>query len=921
MRRAGRPQSKTPGLRTLPTGEVTFLFSDIEGSTRRWELHPRAMQAALARHEQILSAAIARHNGSVFKLIGDAFCTVFQSSADAVAAAIDAQCDLAEEDFSSVDGLRIRMGLHAGFAEERNADYFGPTVNRVARLMSIGHGGQVLVSGAVVESLRGHVPSNARLIDLGSHRLKDLTRPEHVWQLAVDSQPVEFPPLNSLDARPNNLPIQATSFVGREEDLEEAKSLMDRHRLLTLFGAGGVGKTRLALQAGADLLDYFPDGVWFADLAPLRDPELVAGVVAGALGMPQRGNQRVDEVIPQWLKHKHLLLILDNCEHVLFAAATLADAILSAAPNVKILATSRQALGLNGEVVHRLSSLAVPDHSVDVRLADTLKYGALALFVDRAKSADTRFVLSEDTAPIVAEICRRLDGIPLAIELAAARVRVLSIPNLARRIDDRFRLLTGGSRTALPRQKTLAALIDWSFGLLTLPEQTMFNRVGIFAGSFSLEAATTVCGGDQLEADDIFELLASLVDKSLIIADTTGERERYRMLESTRAYALEKLAQDGDRERLARKHSEYFRDLSLDAEKRSGTGSNAAWVASVEPDLDNLRAAMEWTLTAGHDAAAGALIAGSLTRLWTSGIAAEGRFWIERAQAQIDESTQPRLAARLWRGLAAIHDGAYAYECAQRSLALCRTSGDSHGEAWSMYRQASALFQMGRLDDTHEAASVALAGMIEQGDKLGEAASRSLLGAVYESRGDIAAGRDAQSKSLAIARGLDYQSGIVTSLGNLSVLEFIDGRFTEALTLMEEVLQMSGGIKDEAIGHLNVTVCRVAVGDIDGARAAARKALRLSRKTESPFLTAIGLQNVGLVGALGEQERLAARLIGYVNVQYRALGLQRESIEKWGHDKLMAALRRRLSDAEIESLAAEGASWSEDRATEAAQQI
>src|SRR5579863_8316382 len=345
-----QPTASVPAV--LPTGVVTFLFSDIEGSTQRWEAHPDAMEAAVARQEQLVSGAIARHGGYVFKLMGDAFCTAFHSAHDAIAAAIDAQRALAEEDFSGVNGLRVRMGLHCGSAEERNADYFGPTVNRVARLMSIGHGGQVLISGAVVDALHDALPSDGILIDLGLRRLKDLTQPEQVWQLVVAGLPREFAPLNSLDARPNNLPIQLTSLLGRAQEVEEVTALASKHRLLTLSGAGGIGKTRLALQTAADLIDRYADGVWFADLAPISDPDLVASVVAKVVGMTQTEGSKIDEAIPQWLRRKQLLLVLDNCEHVIEAAAALAAAILGAAIEVQIVATSRQALGIAGEVLY-----------------------------------------------------------------------------------------------------------------------------------------------------------------------------------------------------------------------------------------------------------------------------------------------------------------------------------------------------------------------------------------------------------------------------------------------------------------------------------------------------------------------------------------------------------------------------------------
>jgi predicted ATPase/class 3 adenylate cyclase len=606
-----QPDSGPPAS-ARPTGTVAFLFTDIEGSAQRWESHRRAMDDAVKRHDTLLRDAIDQHNGYVFKAVGDAFCVAFARVSDAVTTAFEAQRALSAEDFSAVGGLTIRIGLHAGEASERNGDYFGPAVNRVARLMSIGHGGQILLSGVTRDLAHTDLPAGASLLDLGSHRLKDLSEPEHLWQLTIEGLAAEFPALKSLDTIPNNLPVQPTSFRGRERDLEEVASLLSQHKLLTLFGSGGVGKTRLALQVGAEILDQNPDGVWLADFAPITDPELVSSVIAKEIGMPQVEGRRIDESIPQWLRRKKLLLILDNCEHVLEPVAAITNAVIRSCPEVRLLATSRQALGVSGEVVHRLPSLGIPERLARLSSGESIEYGAIALFVDRAKAADTRFILTDDSAPIVAEICRRLDGIPLAIELAAARVKILSIPNLAQRLNERFKILTGGSRSALPRQKTLGALIDWSYDLLTPQEQMLFSRVGIFAGGFSLDAATAVCSGEDLDEIGILDLLTSLTDKSLVIAETAGEQERYHLLESTRAYALEKLTAVGAREQLAQRHAEYFRNQAQEAEERSGTGSTLAWRATVERELDNYRAVLEWALKDRRDTVLGGAVAGAL---------------------------------------------------------------------------------------------------------------------------------------------------------------------------------------------------------------------------------------------------------------------------------------------------------------------
>ncbi len=653
MARASEAKEKRRRSEALPTGTVTFLFTDIESSTQRWEAHPESMKTAIARHDALMRAEIEQQGGYVFKTVGDSFCCAFRTAPKAISAALCAQRALTKENFSPVDGLQIRIGIHTGYADERDGDYFGPAVNRVARLMSIGYGGQILVSGATRELVHGDLPAGANLIDLGSHRLKDLTQPEQVWQLTTAELPSNFPLLKSLDTLPNNLPMQVTSFLGRDHDVEELKARLAAHRLVTLFGAGGVGKTRLAVQVGADLLDHFPNGVWLAELSPITDPQLVGSVIARVLGMSQTERHGTDEAIPQWLRRKQLLLIVDNCEHVLEAVAALTDAILHLCPNVRILATSRQALGIAGEAVYRLPSLAVPDPISTLGAETAAQYGAVALFVDRAVLADMRCTLTDDNAPIVAEICRRLDGIPLAIELAAARVKVLSIPNLAHRLNERFKILTGGSRTALPRQKTLSALIDWSYDLLSPQEKTLFNRMAIFASSFTLDGATFVCAGEGIDEINVLDLIATLADKSLVLADTGGNQERYRLLESIREYALEKLTVSCERERLARRHAEHFLGVAQQAERNLGEMPLSEWLARLEPEVENFRAVLEWSLGKARDAALGGAVAGALEMFWWhGGVEAEGRRWIEVALNQIGGEAHAEVAARLRRSLA-----------------------------------------------------------------------------------------------------------------------------------------------------------------------------------------------------------------------------------------------------------------------------
>jgi predicted ATPase len=795
----------------------------------------------------------------------------------------------------------------------------------VARLMAIGYGGQVLLSGATRELAHSDLPSGVSLSDLGSHRLKDLTEPEQVWQLTIQGLLAEFPPLKSLDTLPNNLPMQVTSFRGRDHDLEGAKKLLAAHRLLTLVGAGGIGKTRLAMQVGADVLDHYADGVWLVDFAPITDPELVSSVIAKVVGMSQVEGRRVDESISQWLKRKTLLLILDNCEHLLGTVAILGDAIHRNCPQVRILATSRQALGVSGEQVVRLPSLDVPHKIADLTPAAVLEFGAVALFVDRAKSVDASFALTDDTAPIVADICRRLDGIPLAIELAAARVKVLSIPNLAQRLNERFKILTGGSRTALPRQKTLSALIDWSYDLLTPQEQMLFMRAAIFAGGFSLDAATAVCGGDGLDEIEVLDLLSSLTDKSLVVADTAGEQERYHLLESTRAYALEKLTATGERDRLARRHAEYFRDQAQEADKRYGTGSTAAWLASVEMELDNYRAVLEWALKDGRDAVLGGAVAGALGSLWSNGgLTVEGRYWIGLAQACLDESAYPQVAARMWRTLGGLSSGKRKHDCAEHALALCQSVGDGYGAAWALTNLAFALYQMGRLEEASETNARALAAMRELGDKPGVGNCLTQQANLQSDRGDVAGARELFAQALATYKALGNEAGSALVLGNLAEAEFVDGKYEQALRLAGEAREIDARGKNAnrlATNYCNGAAYRIALGDLDGARGDACEALRWARQAQHILGVAIAFQHLALLAALRGESPNAAGLIGYVNALFRELGMEREPTEKWCYEKLMATLREQLSEAEIQKLAAEGAAWSEDQAVEEALKV
>jgi predicted ATPase/class 3 adenylate cyclase len=588
----------------LPTGTIAFLFTDIESSSKLWEQYPEAMSAALAEHNMLLRRVIEAHKGYIFKLWGDAAYAAFDTAIDALNAALESQRELLRHSWGELGSLRVRMALHSGAAEVRDGDYFGPTLNRCARLLSAAHGGQILLSAATEELVRDGLPQGVSLRPLGQHRLKDLQRPENIFQVIHPDLPAEFSSLRTLNAVPNNLPIQLTSFIGREREIREVQELLKQTRLLTLTGSGGCGKTRLALQVAADLLEDYPDGVWFIDLSVLTDPLLVPSTVAATLGIHEESGQPTLTTLAEALKSRMLLLILDNCEHVVGACAHLAETLLRTCTAIRILATSREALGIAGEATWRVPSLSLPQ-SHELNQADSLaritQYEAVRLFIERAEAASSDFRVTSHNIGAIVQICQRLDGIPLAIELAAARVTVLSVEQIAARLDDRFRLLTGGSRTALPRQQTLRAMMDWSYELLNDRERMLFRRLSVFAGGFTLEAVEAVCADEQIPPEEILDLVTNLVSKSLVVFEERDGEARYRLLETVH---------------------------------------------------DNLRAALEWS---SSDAEVGLRLAGALWFFWyLRGYVSEGREWLRQFLARTGQAPSP-LRARSTASFAAAY--------------------------------------------------------------------------------------------------------------------------------------------------------------------------------------------------------------------------------------------------------------------------
>ena len=781
----------------LPTGTVTFLFTDIQGSTKLWEQHPEAMRPALARHDTLLRQAIEDNEGVVFKTIGDAFCAAFATAPNALSAALAAQQQCHAEVWSQPLTLKVRMALHTGAAEARDNDYFGQPLNRTARLLAIGHGGQVLVSAATQELTRDTLPPTVALREVGEHRLRDLGRPELVFQLLHPDLPADFAPLRSLDNpdTPNNLPEQVTSFIGREKELASIQDALAKSRLLTLTGSGGSGKSRLALQAAADLLETYPDGVWLVELAPLADPLLVAQTVANVLGVQEETGKPILTTLAENLKGKKLLLLLDNCEHVLDTSAKLADTLIRACPDIRILATSREGLGIAGETTYRVPSLSLPDPRQTQTAQSLSQFEAVQLFIARALQTQPDFAVTNQNAPALASICFRLDGIPLAIELAAARARSLSVEDINSKLDQRFRLLTGGSRTALPRQQTLRSLIDWSYDLLNDAEKALLCRLSVFAGGWTLAAAEAVCTGGAVEEWEALDFLTSLCDKSLVVAEPSGTTTRYRMLETVRQYARDRLLESGDGAAYRDRHLAYFLAWAEEMEPQIDSLRMGEILDRFEAELDNFRAALEWSGDAPRHAESGLRLILEMSNFMAR------RYHIKEAQErlsralEVSEGGDPSLRARGLCGLGShamyIPDFVTARRLLEESLQICQALGEQLGIAWSLNLLGRLAWRQKDYDLARQHCEASLAIHRELGNRRGILFVLNILGTVASDQGDGAASRSYYEESLEIARAEGSPFGIYHALYNLGCLHFGAQEYHTAGVIWRECLAIT----------------------------------------------------------------------------------------------------------------------------------
>ena len=822
-----------------PVGALTFLFTDIEGSTSLWEQDSLRMRDALAQHNALARAAVEAHRGTLVKLTGDGVYAVFVDSLDALNATLDLQRSLTDPAATAGVLLPVRCGLHIGDATASDDDYVGASVNRAARIMGAAHGGQILMSQAVADAVDARLPGEVSLRDLGSVWLRDIPTPQHIYQAVHPGLRAAFPALRSLADVPNNLPQQPTPFVGREQALADVtKQLLDS-RLLTLVGIGGLGKTRLSLEVGGRLLEQFLDGVWFVDLASLSDPALVPQSIAFVLGVKEEAGRPVADALVKFVRERRLLLILDNCEHVGNACATIVSELMRAGPQLKVLATSREPLHMTGEALYPLSPLTVPDQSRTTSLAALSQFEGIRLFCDRAKASLPGFVLNDANAAAVIDICRRLDGLPLALELAAARVCTLPVETIAKRLDDRFRLLKGGDRTRLPRQQTLAALIDWSYELLNARERALLLQLSVFAGGFTLEAAESV-GSRHGDDADVLDTLIQLVEKSLV----SLEADHYRQLETVRQYAQQRLAQSGGESAARDRHLLYYVGLAERARPELVGPAQSAWLARFDFERENFLTAHAWCDHASDGALLGLRLVAAIRLYWFNrGLLGLGhRVTLEAVNRKGAEARTPvRCGATFVAGQFSFFLGRYAEAVAhlEESLSIAREAGDIDHIARAL----------------------------------------TLLGVTCIGHADLATARGYLEEALALARNLGNKVRFAGALNAMAELHRTERELDAAERLYEESLAIRRELGDRdaiAIDLLNLTVLGIGREQGERARHRLHEACAIAQELRSKKLGQAVLDAAsGLAAYLGQAE-ISARFHGASAAQMDIMGLQRE---------------------------------------------
>lgn len=777
-----------------PTGTITFLFTDIEGSTRLWQEQPEAMRVALFRHDDILRRTVEARNGYVFKTVGDAFCCAFQSPRQALDTAVASQRDLVGEAWpQAIGGLRVRMALHCGTAEERDGDYFGTTLSRIARLLSTGHGGQILLSATAAMLVREDLAPVCSLLPLGAYTLRDLVEPEEIYQLVCDGLPSEFPPLRTLGAARHNLPLQTSTLIGREAESAAVRELLRQSgvRLVTLIGTGGTGKTRLALKVADDVLHDYAHGVWFVDLSSVTEPDRMPAAIVAALGLATTGQEASLDALKTYLRGRRLLLLLDNFEQIINAGRLVVE-LLAAAPGLQVLVTSREPLLVSGERTFAVPPLSLP--SEDQRAAaDLIRYESVALFVDRAKAARHDFELNDRNAGTVAAICARLDGLPLAIELAAARIRLFSPAVLLARLDDRLGL-NSGRRDVPERQRTLRAAISWSHDLLDADERILFRRLSVFSGGFDLAAAETICGPGLAIA--VLDGLESLLNKNLVRrVDDADDTLRCVMLETIRDYATERLAESGEEAGLHQQHAVYYDGMAREAAEGLRTAGQLALLKRLNRDTANLRSALTYLLER-PDPTMGARMAYHLRDYWLYSYQhVEGEAWLQRV-LMLDKRLPDDLRTDVLTaaGMTALYraDVNGAIQLLDEAREAAYRLGDRRRMAWAdAWWVATKTGSPSSRDEALPRIEAAIASFREIGYAPGVTQAMNICGEYLRSSGELEAAEAVYHKLIPLAQEIGDYRRVVFQYMNLGTIAFIRDEWDEMRTYVRQGLRLS----------------------------------------------------------------------------------------------------------------------------------
>ena len=863
-----------------PALAVVFLFTDIEGSTRLWEQQPALMRRALAAHDSIARQVLARHRGTLVKATGDGIHAAFDDALDALDAMLALQRALADPQATAGLPLALRCGLHRGADEARDHDYFGPDVNRAARIMAAAHGGQMLMSQVVADAVALRLPAGTSLRELGRVRLRDLSQPERLYQLLAPPLRADFPALRSLEARPNNLSQQISRFIGRTQEVADLRRLLADNRLVTLFGTGGIGKSRLSVQLAAELLDDFADGVWVVELAPQLDAQRVPLAVATVLGLRELPGQTLDDTLAGFVRDKHLLVVLDNCEHVLAASAALAKRLLQAGAGLKVLASSREVLRVAGEAVYAVPALSVPESTVPPTADSLMQHEAVRLFVDRASSAAPAFQLSAGNAGAVAEICRRVDGVPLAIELAAARVRALPVQTIAARLRDSFALLATRDETVAPRQRTLRLLIDWSCDMLSPPERRLYRRLAVFAGGFTLAAAEQVCAGDGLDGALVIDNLTLLVEKSLLamvtLADTqdAGDAARYRMLETVRQHAAEQCAAaEGDAVALRLRHLGFCRALVDQAAPHLAGPAQARWLGRLDIEGENFLAALGWC---AQPAGAAADQARQAAALGLQVSYALGPYWLNRGLLSLALDTT----------LAVLASGGAALRDSLRAQGLCAA-----GQLCTF---------MGRYADAIVHLTQGRAIAAEVGDS--RIATRVLqpLGIASIGLGDMVQARRYFEAAEAAARAGGSTRQLAGAVNAVAQIDRLEGRLDPAQARYQESLQLARQAGDPdyvAVALLNLSMVAVSRRQASAVEAMLLEVMQIADDNGSRPVALAVLDVCAGLSALDQDWAQVARCQGLAEAQTRLAGLRRDAADEAFVAPAVAAARKGLGDA------------------------